>query len=309
MSATLVLGHINPDTDTVVSAIAFAMHLKAHGQEAEAVVAGPLNKETKFVLDHFKVEAPRLISNLTAADSVALVDTNNPEELVPGIAEANLVSILDHHKLAGGLSTSGPIEITIKPVACTCTLVLELAGDAAKIPADIAGIMAAAIVSDTLLFTSPTTTPADKDAAERLAAQAGIDLKELADGMFAAKSDLTGLSARDIITMDSKVFPMGDKKVRVSSLETTLPDNALAMKTELVEAMTALKAEEGIDMAFLFIVDIIKSSALLLVPSEVEKSIAEKAFGTQFEGETMELPGVVSRKKQMVPPIEKAVLS
>lgn len=307
MSAILVSGHINPDTDTICSAIALAWHLNSNGKEAEAISTGSLNKETQFVLDYFKVATPRLVSEFTETDTIAIVDTNNPDELLPGYDKVTIVSILDHHKLIGGLSTQQPISITVRPVGCAATIILSEIGDASVLPTEIAGLMAGAIVSDTLLFTSPTTTPEDKQAAEMLAAHAGINLQELADNMFAAKSDLTGMSERDIITMDSKIFPMGNKKVRISALETTVPAIALSKRTKLELALAEIKSEEELDAAFLFVVDIIKSESTLIVPSEVEREIASKAYALPFKEETMELPGVVSRKKQMVPPIEQAM--
>ncbi|MBU6389827.1 manganese-dependent inorganic pyrophosphatase [Patescibacteria group bacterium] len=306
---TLVLGHIHPDTDTTCSAIAYAWYLNNRkNRPAEAVMAGEPNKETAFVLSHFQLPAPRQISSVTAEDSIVIVDTNNPEELLPGHAEAQIVEVIDHHKLAGGLRTTQPPTITMRPVACTATLLLQIMGnDASTLPKEIAGIMAAAIISDTLLFTSPTTTEEDKKAVDVLAKQAGIEPGALADEMFAAKSDLTGLSLDDILTVDSKVIAIGEKRIRISVLETTAPAQAVVMRADLEKRMRERKVEENLDSAFFFVVDILKSEAILIVPSETEKQMAGQAFEQPFTGETLVLPGVISRKKQILPRLEPVI--
>jgi manganese-dependent inorganic pyrophosphatase len=304
-----VFGHLNPDTDTTCSAIAFAWYLtNAKQLSATPYVLGDLNKETAYVLEKFGHIAPATLSEVTADDSVVLVDTNNPEELLPSFAEAKLLEIVDHHKLVGGISTPEPVTITMRTVACTTTIIWQLAKEAnLTLPNDIAGLMLAAIISDTLKFTSPTTTDVDKAAAQALAEISGVNVDELADGMFAAKSDLTGMAPADLLTMDSKVFTLGGKQIRVSSLETTKPANALAMQTELVTAMADMKASSGLDAVFFFVVDIIASSATLIVASDFEREVAEKSFEKTVTNGLMELPGVVSRKKQIIPALEKAL--
>jgi manganese-dependent inorganic pyrophosphatase len=296
-----VLGHINPDTDTTCSAIAYAWFLSNRGQQAIAVRTGELNKETAFVLERFDTDTPELLTELTAEHNVGLVDTNNPEELLKGWEHANFVSIVDHHKLVGGISTPGPITVIMEPVACTATIIFGLMDQANTAPSKkIAGIMLACILSDTLKFTSPTTTDIDKQAAMRLAEIADVDMNKLADDMFAVKSDLTGMSAEDILTVDSKIFTLGNEKLAISVLETTRPENALALRGQLEVAMEA--------SSMLFIVDIIESGAELIVPSAHEREIASRAFGLDFSGDTLILPGILSRKKQIVPLLE-AVLS
>jgi manganese-dependent inorganic pyrophosphatase len=251
------------------------------------------------------VATPRLVEGLTEQDQLVLVDTNNPEELVNGYDQAELLEIVDHHKLVGGLHTTGPIKVTMRPVACTATLLLDLMDEPAP---QIAGLMLAAILSDTLNFSSPTTTEFDKTAAAHLAVLATVEPNELADAMFAAKSDLTGMSVKDILTVDSKVFSLGGKKVRISLLETTLPANALALRSQLELTLRELKQSEDLDGAFFFVVDIVKSEATLIVPSPFEQEVGERAFAAQFVDGIALLPGVVSRKKQIVPGIEAALI-
>lgn len=304
-----VFGHLNPDTDSVSAAIVYAWLLNEQGQEATSYILSKPNKEALYVLERFGFKKPESLQFLVEGDEVVLVDTNNPAELPDGMAFVTIKEIVDHHKLVGGFATAEPPIITIRPVACTMTVIWHRMQElgVVDIPEDIACLMLAAIVSDTLKFTSPTTTQEDKDLAKKLAEIAKVDVEELAAEMFAAKSDLTGMSARDLLLSDSKVFDMGLKKIRISSLETTDTLPALKMEAEIIADAEVLKQEEGLDGLFFFIVDILNSSATLLLVSDFEKEAAQKAFGAITEGNRMVLPGVVSRKKQMVPPLEKAL--
>ena len=236
-----------------------------------------------------------------------MVDTNNPEELITGYEKATIIEIIDHHKLAG-LTTSAPLKITIRPYACVATILFELFDEkiSAQMPKEIAGLMLAAILSDTLKFTSPTTTDRDREATKTIAEHAGINIDELATAMFAAKSNLEGMSTNDILTSDHKNFKFGAQTYKVAVLETTDPQQALSRKEELINEMQHIKEAENLSGVFFFVVDILKSESTLLASDNECLPLAEKAFGKQFEGNTMHLPGVVSRKKQMVPPLEKA---
>lgn len=309
--ALKVIGHKAPDTDTVCSPIAYAWYLSEKKNiPAEAYVAGELNKETAYILSHFDIQTPQLLKNFSAGDEVFLMDTNNFEELLDGIASAKIKGIIDHHKLIGGLTTDEPIAIIMEPIACTATIVWNIMkrDGITEIPKGIAGVMLCAILSDTLKFTSPTTTDIDRNAATELATICGENIDTLAEEMFAAKSDLTGMSTRTILTVDSKVFEMGTKKARISVLETTKPDNALAMLADLQKEIETVKSEDKVDYVFFFVVDIINTEAHLIVSTDEEKKIAEKAFGQTFSGETLALPGVVSRKTQMVPVLQKVIV-
>lgn len=201
--------------------------------------------------------------------------------------------------------TPDPINITIRTVACTATVVYEMiVSDGNNISSEMASLLLACIVSDTLNFTSPTTTSKDKVASEALAKISEIDLNELATEMFAAKSNLDGFSAEEILLMDAKKYDMGTKKVMMGILETTLPENAVKMVDELRDSMNKLKESRGYDLFFFFIVDILNNSSKLLIAGEEETFVAQKAFNTHVSGVFIELPGVVSRKKQMIPKIE-----
>ncbi len=305
-----VIGHIAPDTDTVCSPIAYAWYLtNKKGIEAQAFVSGTLNKETSFILDHFHIDIPPLLTKFNQGDQVFIMDTNNPDELLPGISDATIRGIIDHHKLVGGLKTEEPLMIHMEPIACTATIVWNMMkrDGVIELPKEIAGVMLCAILSDTLKFTSPTTTDTDTQAAKELAVLCGEDIDTLSEAMFAAKSDLSGMTTRDILTVDSKVFEFGSKKARISVLETTKPANAMAMLEDLRVEMTEMKSQENSDYVFFFVVDILKTEAHLIVATDEEKEIAEVAFGKTFDHETMILPGVVSRKKQILPVIESAI--
>lgn len=303
-----ISGHINPDTDTICSPIAYAWYLNnVLDVEATPVRTGDLNNETKFVLDHFKVEVPELNSKFEKGDKVIIMDTNNPEELTPGIENAEIMEIVDHHKLFGGLKTDSPISVTMKPVGCTATIVWEMIkSETEEVPAEIAGLLLACIVSDTLKFSSPTTTESDKQAGEELQKIAKVKIDELAEKMFEAKSDLGDATAKDILLMDSKKVTMNGKDVRVSVLETTKPQLSLDRKSEIEEAIEAMISEEKLDGLYFFVVDIINQGAKVFVVNDHQQEVLEKAFKGKVDGDKiMDLPGVVSRKKQMIPELER----
>ena len=307
--AIKVFGHLVPDTDSTCSAIVYAWYLKTHKNiDATPFVQGLINKEAAYVLTRFGHEIPALLPALTSADEVIVVDTNNPEELSADFFNAKLLEIIDHHKM-GGVTTSSPLKVTIRPLACTATVLWQLMKEDGlhDLPADIAGMMLACILSDTLNFTSPTVTDSDRSTASDLTKLAGIEPNELANAMFEAKSDLSGMSVREILKGDAKKYSMGGKAILMATLETTKPENALAMQTEFIQEMIALKQDEHFDGIFFFIVDILKTSSTLLLPSEYEVGVAEKGFGETSNNNVMDLPGVVSRKKQMAPAIEKGV--
>jgi manganese-dependent inorganic pyrophosphatase len=231
-----------------------------------------------------------------------IVDTNNPAELPADINAADIRAIIDHHNLVGGLETTGPIDIRIAPVACTATIMYKMIGDdLAQAPTGIKGAMLSCILSDTLEFRSPTTTQEDKAIAYALAKYLGVDITEYAAEMFAAKSDVSAFSDAELIRMDSKEYEVDGKKFRVSVLETTAPQIPLDRKDSLMESFKTVEAEDGVDQVLLFVVDIIKEEATLLVPNDLVKTVAEKSFGATVDGDTVVLPGVMSRKKQIIP--------
>ena len=298
-----VFGHKSPDTDSTGSPIIWAWYLsEIQGIPAQANLLGEPNNEALFMLQHWQLDKPEIISEVAPAAPVVIVDTNNPAELPDAINQANIRAVIDHHKLVGGLETKAPIDITIRPLACTATIMHDLMGaDAAKMPRAVKGAMLSCILSDTLAFRSPTTTDHDRALAEALAEELSVNLSEYSAQMFAAKSDVSAFSDVELLRMDSKSFPVGDQTFRVSVLETTAPQVVLARKAALMAAMGPVALEDNVDQVLLFVVDILAEEATLLVPNEAVKSIAEKSFDVYVDGDSVVLPGVMSRKKQIVP--------
>lgn len=300
---TLVFGHKSPDTDSTGSPILWAWYLnEIKGTKAEAVLLGEPNTEAAFMLKTWDLPKPRIIAGVDADQPCVIVDTNNPAELPANVNAADIRAIIDHHKLVGGLETRGPIDITIRPLACTATIMLDLMGaDASRMPDWAKGTALTCILSDTLEFRSPTTTAHDRAVAEGLAADLGISIPGYAAEMFAAKSDVSAFSDAELLRMDSKEYTVAGKELRVSVLETTSPRIVLDRKDSLMRAMTDVAREDGADQVLLFVVDILNEEATLLVPNDLVKALAEKSFGATVTGDTVVLPGIMSRKKQIIP--------
>jgi manganese-dependent inorganic pyrophosphatase len=300
---TLVFGHKSPDTDSTGSPLIWAWYLnEVKGVDAKAVLLGEPNTEAAFVIEKWGFEKPEIISAVAEDQDVVIVDTNNPAELPEAINSANVTAIIDHHKLVGGLETKGPIDITIRPLACTATIMYDLMGeDADKMPDNIKGAMLSCILSDTLEFRSPTTTDVDKALAEKLAAELNLDLGQYAAEMFEAKSDISAFSDAELIRMDSKEYEIDGTKFRISVLETTAPKLVLDRQASLMESFKAVEAEDGVDQVLLFVVDILNEEATFFIPNDLCKTVAEKSFGVTVEGDRVVLPGVMSRKKQIIP--------
>ncbi len=300
---TLVFGHKSPDTDSTGSPILWSWYLnEVKGEQAQPVLLGEPNTEAAFMLECWDLPKPQIIEDVAEDAPVVIVDTNNPAELPASINSADIRAIIDHHKLVGGLETKGPIDITVRPLACTATIMVDLMGDdAAKMPDAIKGAALTCILSDTLEFRSPTTTAHDRAVAEKLAAELGLDVSAYAADMFAAKSDVSSFSDAELIRMDSKEYEVDGTKFRVSVLETTAPGVVLDRKDSIVSSMADVAKEDGVDQVLLFVVDILNEEATLLVPNDLVKGVAEKSFGATVNGDAVVLPGVMSRKKQIIP--------
>lgn len=298
-----VLGHKAPDTDAIGSALIGAWYLtKARGMPARAFALGAPNSETAFVLHRWKVPAPDVLLDVTAQDRCFIVDTNNPAELPPSISTATIIGIVDHHRLTGGLSTRSPSDITIRPVACSATILYDLIGrDMDRMPSNLKGVMLSCILSDTLAFRSPTTTAHDRAVAQALAAELSVTIPDYSGELFAAKSNMESYDEVALLGLDSKAYRFGDRQLRISVLETTTPERVLRRKDALLAAMPEAAAQSGADEILLFIIDILKQEATLLVPNAVVASIAKASFNAPVAGDSITLPGIVSRKKQIIP--------
>jgi manganese-dependent inorganic pyrophosphatase len=302
-----VVGHANPDTDSVTSAIALAALLKAQGQDAKAcmqIAAADLNPESTTVLKRFGLTAPELLTD-AAGKEIALVDFSDIAQGPANLASANVVAVVDHHKI-GDLTTNNPILFRAEPVGCTGTVLNKMYKEAGvAIPKDIAGGMLAAILSDTVNFKSPTCTDDDKAAVKDLKAVAGVaDTEELFMEMLKAKSAVDGVPAKDLLFRDYKDFDMKGSKVGVGQLELATLDQVAGVRGELVKAMAAVKAE-GRHSVLLMLTDVVKEGTDLVVLSD-DPALIEKAFEGKLVDGSMWIPGMMSRKKQTIPNLQKA---
>lgn len=308
MNKQLVFGHSNPDTDAIVAAKAFAYLQNQLGvADAEAVALGNPNPETAFVLSHFDEATPRVIE--TAAnevDSVMLVDHNESQQSVSDLDQVTVTAVVDHHRIAN-FETSQPLFYRAEPVGCTSTILTKLFHENnVEIPAKLAGLMLSAIVSDTLLLKSPTTTDDDRKALEELAKIANIDVETYGLEMLKAGTDLSSKSELELVDGDAKSFDMGGKTIRIGQVNTVDLDDVFSREAALVKTMQEENQKNGYDMFLLLATNILSSDSRLLVVGE-PKDIVEKAFNTELsDHNTADLPGVVSRKKQVVPPLMDA---
>lgn len=298
-----VFGHKAPDTDATGSAIIWSWYLnEIKDQAAAPKLLGKPNSEAAFVLQRWGFDQPEIIVDVNEGDGVIIVDTNNPAELPASINFANILEIIDHHMLVGGIKTKCPINITMRPLACTATIMADMMGnDLTKAPEAIKGIMLSCILSDTLEFRSPTTTETDVALAHLLADELVIDINSYATDMFAAKSDVSAFSDSELLRMDSKMYEVGGKNFRVSVLETTSPTIVLNRKVSLMDTMKTVAREDGVDQVLMFVVDILNEESTLLIANDLVKTVAEKSFGVTVVSDTIVLPGVISRKKQIIP--------
>jgi manganese-dependent inorganic pyrophosphatase len=305
--AISVVGHANPDTDSVTSAIALATLLNAQGMEAKAcmqIAAADLNPESTTVLKRFGLAAPELLDD-AAGKQIALVDFSDLAQGPANLNAAELVAVVDHHKI-GDVTTNNPILFRAEPVGCTGTVLNKMFKEAGvAIPKDVAGGMLAAILSDTVNFKSPTCTEDDKVAVNDLKVIAGVtDTEELFMEMLKAKSAVDGVPAKDLLFRDYKDFDMKGNKVGVGQLELATLGQVAKVREELVKAMEAVKAE-GRHSVLLMLTDVVKEGTDLVVLSD-DPALIEKAFDTKLDGNSMWIPGMMSRKKQTVPNLQKA---
>lgn len=306
MSQIFVIGHKSPDTDTIGAALSYAYLKQQLGVDAVAKRCGELNKESKFALDYFKVEAPELITNVARKDpadekqKMILVDHNESKQCVDGIEDADIVEVIDHHRL-GDLETEVPIFILIRPVGCVNTIIYDLYKQNNVVPSkEIAGMMLSAIISDTVLFRSPTTTDEDKKAVEELAKIAGVDYEAYGMDMLKAGADISDYPAEKLAHNDTKEFEAGDKIFTVGQISVMDIAPIEAKKADIVAALNQTKAEKGYAASFLMVTNILTENTDLWF-TDGDGHYAEAAFGKTAENGKVFLPGVMSRKKQVTP--------
>jgi len=306
MSKILVFGHQNPDTDAIGAAIAFANLQKELGKDAEAVALGEPNEETAFALNHFGLTAPRIVETVAnEVEQVMLVDHNECQQSAADIEKVEILAVVDHHRIAN-FQTANPLYYRAEPVGCTSTIILKLYKENnVEVPKNIAGIMLSAIVSDTLLFKSPTCTQEDVQAAKELAEIAGVDLEAYGLEMLKAGTNLGTKSAAELIDLDAKSFPMGGSNLRIAQVNTVDLAEVFARQSELESAMQEANAANGYDLFVLVVTNILDSDSEILIVGEPKENV-EKAFNVTLDNNRALLKGVVSRKKQVVPQLTAA---
>ncbi|MDT2796789.1 manganese-dependent inorganic pyrophosphatase [Enterococcus cecorum] len=306
MSKILVFGHQNPDTDAIGAAIAFANLQKELGKDAEAVALGEPNEETAFALNHFGLTAPRVVETVAnEVEQVMLVDHNEFQQSAADIEKVEILAVVDHHRIAN-FQTANPLYYRAEPVGCTSTIILKLYKENnVEVPKNIAGMMLSAIVSDTLLFKSPTCTQEDVQAAKELAEIAGVDLEGYGLEMLKAGTNLGTKSASELIDLDAKSFPMGGSNLRIAQVNTVDLAEVFARQAELESAMQEANAANGYDLFVLVVTNILDSDSEILIVGEPKENV-EKAFNVTLDNNHALLKGVVSRKKQVVPQLTAA---
>lgn len=302
----LVFGHKNPDTDAIVAAKAYSYLQNKLGANTEAVALGEPNEETQFVLDYFNEPAPRVIKTASnEVDAVMLIDHNEAQQSVDDIKDVQVTHVVDHHRIAN-FETSAPLYYHAEPLGCSSTIILkEFKQHGVEVPANIAGMMLSAIISDTLLLKSPTTTDEDVAAVKELAKIAGVDYEKYGLDMLKAGTNLASKSDETLISQDAKSFDMNGTQVRVDQINTVDLNEVFDREDGLRAAIEKQNKENGYDLFLLMVTNILNSDTRLLVVGEPQ-SVVEQAFGKKLEDNKMDLPGVVSRKKQIVPPLEAA---
>ncbi|CAM3928046.1 manganese-dependent inorganic pyrophosphatase [Cohnella lubricantis] len=301
MGKVLIFGHKNPDTDTICSAIAYADLKTKLGQEVEAVRLGNVNAETQFALDTFHASAPRLVETVAnEVKEVILVDHNERQQSASDIDQVRVAEVIDHHRIAN-FETSGPLYYRAEPVGCTATILKKMYKEnGVEIPTDIAGLMLSAIISDSLLFKSPTCTPEDVAAARELAAIAGVDPEKYGLDMLKAGANLADKSIDELVSLDAKEFSMGTAKVEIAQVNAVDVNDVLSRQAELETKLNGIIAAKGLDL-FLFVVTDILNNDSVGVALGKEAGAVEDAYGVKLDANRAVLKGVVSRKSQIVP--------
>lgn len=300
MAKTYIFGHKSPDTDTITSSLVMANLEKALGNaDAVACRLGGLNKETEYVLNYFDIEAPELIDDVEDGAQVILVDHNSPSESVDNLENAKILKVVDHHKLA--LETSYPLFYRAEPVGCTETVLFKLYKEnGVEVTKEIASLMLSAIISDTLLLKSPTTTEDDVEAVKELAEIAEIDYESYGLEMLKAGTDLSDFSIEEILDLDAKQIDFGDVKSIVNQVNTASIPDVLEMQEDLENGIQKIIDDEDLDIFMLLITDIVNSNSEVLVLGS-QASLVEVAYDVTLKDNHALLEGVVSRKKQVVP--------
>lgn len=301
MKKIVIFGHKNPDTDTICSALAYAALKTELGVDAEPLRLGEVNGETAFALDYFKVEAPRLVSKVAPeGDGVILVDHNERPQSADDIADVHVLEVIDHHRIAN-FETSDPLYYRAEPVGCTATILNKMYKEnGVAIRKEIAGLMLSAIISDTLLFKSPTCTDQDVTAAKELAEIAGVDASSYGLAMLKAGANLSDKTVNQLISLDAKEFQMGSQKAVIAQVNTVDTNEVFAKQEEIEKAIRDTIEKRNLDLFVFAATDILENDSVALALGSAAHAV-EEAFGVTLDNNKALLKGVVSRKKQIVP--------
>ena len=308
MGKVLIFGHKNPDTDSITAAISYAYLKKKLGMDAEAVRLGVVTNETAYALEHFGFEAPRLIEKAASEVSkVILVDHNEKQQSVDDLDDVQVIEVIDHHRIAN-FETNDPLYYRAEPVGCTATILNKLFKEnGVEVPKDIAGLMLSALVSDSLLFKSPTFTEEDRLAAVELAAIAGVDAETYGLEMLKAGADLSGKTIADLISLDAKEFTLeGGLKIEIAQVNAVDIEEVMQQQLELETAIDAVIAGKGLGLFLFVVTDIINNDSIVLARGK-EAERAGAAFNVSLTNSTAKLEGIVSRKMQIVPVLTEAL--
>ena len=305
MGKVLIFGHKNPDTDSITSSLVMANFEKKLGREVEACALGEPNKETQYVLDYLGIEAPRVIDSIPDGADVILVDHNNPLESIDNLDKLKILKVVDHHCIY--LNTSYPLYYRAEPVGCTETILFKMYKEYnVEVDKQIATLMMSAIISDTLLFKSPTCTEEDVKAVKELAKIAEIDYEAYGMDMLKAGTDLSSFSIEEILNLDAKEVNFKSTKAIIDQVNTASIPDVMEMKAELEEGMNNVIEEKGLDLFILLITDIVNSNSQVIALGK-NASLVEKSYNVKLENNTAFLEGVVSRKKQIIPVLTENV--
>ncbi|WP_332697392.1 manganese-dependent inorganic pyrophosphatase [Halalkalibacter lacteus] len=307
MEKILIFGHKSPDTDTITSAIVYANLKNKLGVNAEPVRLGEINGETQFALEHFGVEVPRLVETVAnEVENVILVDHNEFQQSASDIAQVRVLEVIDHHRIAN-FETSDPLYYRAEPVGCTATILNKLYKEnGVAIEKNIAGLMVSAIISDSLLFKSPTCTEQDIAAARELAEIAEVDLDSYGLDMLKAGADVSSKSVAELISLDAKEFTMGANKLEIAQVNVVDTNDVFQRKAEVEEALASVIDKKGLDLFLLVVTDILENDSEILAMGKLTDAV-EKAYNVTLKDNTAILEGVVSRKKQIVPGLDSVL--
>lgn len=304
---TYIIGHKNPDTDSICAAISYADLKNTADKTKEFVPArsGNINDETRFILDRFNAEDPALLDDATDK-KVILVDHSEPKQRPKNMDKGKIIEVLDHHNI--NFQQAEPIQFYTEPAGSTCTIIAKKYFDKnIPIPKTIAGLLLGSIISDTVIFKSPITTEDDRQIAKKLKTIADVDdLDKFGIDMFNAKSGWSKKTAEEIITTDYKEYELGGKKIGIAQIETVDASELEPRKSEFLKTMKQIKEKTDLDTIIVLLTDIIKEGCITYILSDSADMI-EKTFDKKIKDNEMYLPGVLSRKKQIVPPLEKAL--